>query len=359
MFYNPERAYNDLPFLPPKADIETKQILKLAIEANKALAELNFASKMLPDPTVLINIIPLQEAKASSEIENIVTTSDELFKASFSDTGKIDVATKETLRYRQALKAGFEMLAHRPITTNFICEICSIIKDKEMNIRKVSGTQIKNTATGDILYTPPEGESVIRNLLWDWEKFLNDNNEYDPLIKLAVLHYQFEAIHPFLDGNGRTGRILNMLYLIHEKLLAYPVLYLSGYIINYKADYYRLIREVTVNKNWENWIIYILQGVKEASNNTVKRIERISALMKQTYDDVKRLASHIPAKEMSEIIFTQPYCRVKNLVDANIAKRQTAMLYLKSLEDVGILESVKHGREVLFVNRRFLNILTE
>ncbi|HAL85440.1 MAG TPA: addiction module protein [Deferribacteraceae bacterium] len=358
MSHNPEEAYNDLPLLPPKADLETKQILKLAIEANKALAELNFASKMLPDPTVLINTIPLQEAKASSEIENIVTTSDELFRASFSDSGSMDPAVKETLRYRQALKAGCEMLSHRPITTNLICEICSIIKNAEMNIRKVPGTQIKNMTTGDVLYTPPEGERVIRDLLSDWEKFLNENNEYDPLIKLAVLHYQFEAIHPFIDGNGRTGRILNMLYLIYERLLAYPVLYVSGYIIKHKADYYRLIREVTANGNWEDWIIYILQGVKEASLDTVRRTESISALMKQTYEDIKRLTPNIPAKEMSEIIFTQPYCRVRNLVDSGVAKRQTAMLYLKALKDAGILESVKSGREVLFVNRRFLDILT-
>lgn len=357
MSNNPEKPYNDIPLLPPKVEIETKAVLKLAIEANKALAELNFATKMLPDPTVLINTIPLQEAKASSEIENIVTTSDELFRASFTDSLDVDSATKETLRYRQALKAGCEMLTAKPITTNMICEICSIIKNTEMNIRKVSGTQIKNVATGEVLYTPPEGEKVIRDLLSNWERFLNENTDFDPLVKMAVLHYQFEAIHPFLDGNGRTGRIMNLLYLIHEGLLAYPVLYLSGYIIRNKADYYRLIRGVTADENWQDWILYILQGIHEASLETVQRIESISALMKQTYDDIKRLAPNVPAKEMNDLIFTQPYCRVKNIVDAGIAKRQTAMVYLKNLEDAGILESVKAGREVLFVNRKFLTCL--
>jgi Fic family protein len=357
MSNNPEKPYNDLPLLPPETEIETKAVLKMAIEANKALAELNSASKMLPNPTVLINTIPLQEARASSEIENIVTTSDELFRASFTDPADTDAATKETLRCRQALKAGCDMLSARPITTNMICGICSIIKNTEMSIRKVSGTQIKNLATGDVLYTPPEGEKLIRDLLSNWENFLNNNHDFDPLVKMAVLHYQFEAIHPFLDGNGRTGRILNMLYLIHEGLLAHPLLYLSGYIIRNKADYYRLIRGVTEDNNWQDWVLFILKVITEASLDTVQRIGEISDLMKSTYKEIIMLAPNIPAKEMNDLIFTQPYCRVRNIVDAGIAKRQTAMVYLRNLEDTGILESVKSGREVLFVNRRLLSLL--
>ena len=355
--HNPTKPYNDLPLLPPSADIETRKVLKLAIESNKALAELNFASKMLPEPTVLINTIPLKEAQASSEIENIVTTSDELFRASFVSSEDVSQAVKETLRYRQALKAGYDILSAKPISTNMICEICSIIKDRDMDIRKTTGTTIRNVSTGEVLYTPPEGEAVIRNLLSDWEKFLNTNTDFDPLIKLAILHYQFESIHPFSDGNGRTGRILNMLYLIQEGLLAYPILYLSGYIIKHKANYYNLLREVTIKQDWENWICYILEGIREASVETVKRIESISVLMKRTYENIKTADSYMPAKEINDIIFAQPYCRVKNIVDSGIAKRQTAMIYLKKLEDTGILESKKHGREVLFINKNFLNIL--
>jgi len=357
MFYDPKIAYNDLPLLPPEADIETKQLLKLSIKANTALTKLNEAIKSLPNPAVIINTLPLQEAKASSEIENIVTTSDELFKASLDDAKNNDPAVKETLRYRQALRVGSDMLEKYPITTKMACKLCSTIKDTDMNIRKIPGTQIANTVTGEVIYTPPEGESVIRDKLSNWEKFINENIEVEPLIRLAVMHYQFEAIHPFLDGNGRTGRLVNVLFLIQEGILEYPVLYLSKYIIENKAKYYSLLKGVTANSEWEGWITYILEGLCEVSNWTVGIIKEVKELMSDFEKQIKDETKVPQAKDIVEVIFTQPYCRVRDVVDAGIAQRQTAMEYLRALEKLGILKPLKPGREILFINRRFMNIL--
>jgi Fic family protein len=241
MPFDPSKPYNDLPPLPPPIDLETKAVLKKAIGANRALAELKRAGDLIPNQAILINSIPLQEAKASSEIENIVTTSDALYRAAANETATIDSSTKEVLRYRTALKRGYDLLAERPLSTNLMIEVCSILRDTDIDVRKVPGTAIANQATGDVLYTPPEGESVIREKLYNLEEFMHAEDDLDPLIRLAVMHYQFEAIHPFHDGNGRTGRILNILYLVERGLLKIPVLYLSRYIIHNKSQYYRLL----------------------------------------------------------------------------------------------------------------------
>jgi Fic family protein len=262
MKYDPLKPYNQLPLLPPKKDIETKAILKKAIAAGRALAELKGIGSTIPNQTILINTIALQEAKSSSEIENIVTTNDALFKAFSAQSSHVDAATKEVLRYREALWESFNTLKKRPvITTNLLIKLVQTIKENQAGIRNAPGTAIASTSTGEVLYTPPEGESIIRDKLKNLEDYIHEEDATDPLVKLAVMHYQFEAIHPFFDGNGRTGRILCILFLVRRELLELPILYLSKAIIETKSDYYQLLRQVTISDAWEGWgPLFLSQG---------------------------------------------------------------------------------------------------
>ena len=258
MIFDPQKPYNQLPLLLPRKDLETKAILKKAIAAGRALAELKGIGSNIPNQTILINTIALQEAKSSSEIENIVTTNDALFKAFSAQSSHVDSATKEVLRYREALWEGFNTLKKRPvITTNLLIQLVQTIKQNQAGIRNAPGTAVANASTGEVLYTPPEGESIIRDKLKNLEDYIHEEDATDPLVKLAVMHYQFEAIHPFFDGNGRTGRILCILFLIHRELLELPILYLSKAIIETKTDYYKLLRQVTVSDAWEPWVLYV------------------------------------------------------------------------------------------------------
>ena len=279
--WNPERPYNDLPKLPPAVEIETKGVLKQCVKSRAALGELKQAAELIPNPSMLINTLPLLEARASSEIENIVTTADRLFQHSQADSGA-DPATREALRYRRALLEGVKALKTRPLTTRTAESICTHIKGIDMSVRKVPGTALTNAATGAVVYTPPEGEKRIRDLLTNWERFLHEEEAIDPLIRMAAAHYQFEAIHPFTDGNGRTGRVLNSLFLVEKELLTLPVLYLSRYIIAHKADYYRLLLEVTRTDAWEDWLIYILKGVEETATWTTAKIGAVRKLSADT-----------------------------------------------------------------------------
>lgn len=356
MTFQPDIPNNTMPLLPPSAELETKQILKACILARSALSALKQAGELLPNQHLLINALPLLEAKDSSEIENIVTTTDRLFQYAEKED-HADLATKETLRYRAALFDGYLKLEERPLCVNTAVEVCSTIKDKRMALRKIPGTTISNSRTGEIIYTPPVGEALIRELLSNWEKFIHDTVDIDPLIKMAVAHYQFEAIHPFLDGNGRTGRVLNILYLIEKKLLSSPILYLSHYIVKNKAEYYNLLLEVTRENVWEKWIIYILTGVKETADATNLKISQIKKLMSETVDYVKRKLPKIYSRELIEVIFEQPYSRIQNLVDSGIAKRQTASVYLKHLSDIGVLREKAFGKEKLFIHPKLLQVL--
>lgn len=358
MIVDVNTPYNDLPNLPPKEDIETKRILKHCIGARAALAELHKAAEMLPNQTVLINTLPLLEAQASSEIENIVTTTDKLFQyANDIDSSHVDPSTKEALRYRIALREGFEKIKTRPSNTVLAEQICSTLRGIDMTVRKVPGTTLSNQVTGKIIYTPPVGESVLRDKLRNWEQFLHEENDIDPLIKMAIGHYQFEAIHPFTDGNGRTGRILNTLYLIEQNLLTIPILYLSRYIIANKSNYYKYILNVTLADDWESWIIYILSAIEETANWTNQKINAIIKLMDETRRFVKHNLPKIYTREMVDLIFTQPYCRISNVVDSGIAKRQAASEYLKKLADINVLQMQEIGREKIFINPRFMQIL--
>tara|TARA_R110002124_G_scaffold172942_1_gene340492 strand:+ start:156 stop:1241 length:1086 start_codon:yes stop_codon:yes gene_type:complete len=353
------QPYNILPVLPPKENLETPAILKAAISANRSLAELKGKAESLPNPSILINSIVMQEAKASSEIENVVTTNDKLFMALSANDQQTDPQTKEVLRYRQALWEGVNELHNGVFGAELFIKIMQTIKETEEEIRHDSGTVIANPQTRKIIYWPPEGKELIRNLLDNLESYLNRKDETDPLIKMAVMHYQFEAIHPFEDGNGRTGRILNILYLIRKELLHQPVLYLSDYIIHHKSDYYRLLREVTEENAWEPWIIFIMNAVQNTADKTMQRIDDIRLLLEETLEEAKeKLPGRVYSKELIELLFEQPYCKVKFLVDRNLAKRQTAADYLKELENAGILRSKQAGREMLYLNIRLYELLS-
>ncbi len=323
-----------MPVLPPNLElIETRDVLKACISARAALAELKQAGALLPNQSMLINLLPLLEAKDSSKIENIVTTTDQLFRYAQQDSGA-DQSTKEALRYRTALYQGFMQLERKPLCTTTAIDVCSTLKNTAMD------------------------EQVVRDLLSNWEQFLHGTDSIDPLIKMAVSHYQFEAIHPFYDGNGRTGRILNVLYLIEQKLLTLPILYLSRYIVAHKQDYYRLLNQVTQNQAWEEWLVFMLRGVEQTSLWTCEKIAAIRALMEKTANAIREQLPKLYSYELVQVIFEQPYCRISNLVERDIAKRQTASVYLKQLVEIGILEETTSGKEKLFVNPRLMELMT-
>jgi Fic family protein len=357
--FAPDKPYNELPELPPPLErIETTEILKRCISARVALAELKQAAELIPNSTVLVNALPLLEAQASSEIENIVTTTDKLFEFMDIAEERADAATKEALRYRTALFEGTKMVQRGMLTTDMAIQICSTIKGIELDIRAESGTRLKNRMTGEVIYTPPEGQPLLQAKLDNWAEFIHAGSDLDPLIRLAVQHYQFEAIHPFTDGNGRSGRILNILFLVEQGLLDSPILYLSRYIIRNKAAYYRLLQNVTTRRDWEPWILYILTGIEETCTWTTDKIKAIRELMVHTAEYIQHKLPKIYSWELAVLLFKQPYCRISNLVDAGIAKRQTASVYLKQLCDAGILREVKSGRENIFVHPKYIELLT-
>jgi Fic family protein len=349
--------YNDLPKLPPAVEIETVAILKLVVEARAALAAMNQAARSMTNAGVLINAIPLLEAQASSEIENIVTTTDELFMHAFDETSA-NAATREALRYRTALFEGFQLVENRGVvTTTTARQICSIIKQHTMNLRTGSGTYIGNPVTKTAIYTPPEGYSVIDAKLSDWEFFVNSNQGYDPLIRMAIAHYQFEAIHPFEDGNGRTGRVLNVLMLVAADLLDSPVLYLSKFIISNKNQYYDRLLGVTADGAWAPWIEYMLEGVRQTATSTLHKIDAIHSLqieMKHQIGAALTSGGHVG---LLDVLFEQPYCRIANVVDACGVSRPTAANWLNALSTAGVLHDFRAGRERIFVNTRFMDLL--
>ena len=359
MTFDPRRPFNDLPNLPPASETETKAILRSCIAARTALAELRVSGKLIPNQAMLINSIPLLEAQASSEIENVVTTTDRLFRYANDAAGQADPATKEALRYRTALCRGYEMLKRRPVSTTMAVEVCRTIKGVDLDIRNTPGTALINDATDEVIYTPPEGEDVLRSKLANWERYIHEAEEIDPLIRLAVMHYQFEAIHPFIDGNGRTGRVLNLLYLVDKGLLDIPVLYLSRHIIRNKALYYRYLLEVTTQQAWETWILFILEAVRTTAEWTSAKIHAIRELLDDTAAAIRQRMPKIYSRELAELIFVNPYCRISDVVEVDIAKRQTAAVYLKALAAEGVLEEIKAGRENLYINPPLLTLLSE
>lgn len=358
MAFERTKPYNDLPALPPAQQIETLAVLKKAIAANRVLAELKGMAQLIPNQGILIDGLVLQEARLSSEIESIVTTNDELYRAAADEHAAASPETKEVLRYRQALRHGVAEIQRRPLSTNLYVEIAQIIKQQDFGIRRLPGTKIVN-AQGEAIYTPPEGETVIRDKLDALDAFIHREDDIDPLVKLALLHYQFEAIHPFSDGNGRTGRILNILFLVERGLLNIPVLYLSRYIIDHKPAYYEGLRRVTEEGAWEPWVLYMLAAIEETSARTQDRIESILALMESVRALVQKEAPGIYSKDLIETVFLHPYCKIQFLERAGLGTRQTCAKYLRELERLGVLVGQKAGREVYFINRGLFALLTQ
>ena len=359
MKINPTIPFNDLPALPPKADLESKQVLRQVAKARTALAEMKGMGLVIPNQSMLINTLTMREAKDSSEIENIVTTQDELYIAFATQSKSISPQAKEVLNYRGALWHGYNKVKERGIlTTNDLCEIQGAIIENNAGIRTQPGTVLKNAVSGKVIYTPPTGEDTIRKMLGNLEEYINtDNDEVDPLIKMAIVHYQFESIHPFYDGNGRTGRIVNILYLILKGLLDIPILYLSSHIIKTKVDYYRLLGDVRKTGKWEDWIMYMLNCIEETAIKTSRLIQDIKEVLDMTIHRVKLEAPNIYSKDLVDVLFEQPYCKVSFLVEKGLYERRTAMKYLRHLEHLGILKGVVRGKQNLFINTRLYELL--
>lgn len=352
--------HNGLFPLPPRTRVETERTLKKGISASRELAELRGIGNLIPNQGVLIRAVILQEAKLSSEIENIVTTNDKLYRG-FSDwQSALDPNTKEVLHYEQALWHGYKALqTGRPLSATLFCELVSLIRETDVQVRKIPGTQIVNDRTREAIYTPPEGEEHLRKLLHNLGEFYHNDEIYDPLFKMAIAHYQFEAIHPFSDGNGRTGRLLNILYLVQAGLLDVPVLYLSRFILENKDQYYRGLLRVTTEGAWDDWILYMLEAIEVTARKTRMTILDIRNAVDEAIEQARIEMKRGYSKELIELIFQQPYTRIQFLEAAGIAKRQTGSTYLSELERIGLLVSVKHGRERLFINHRLMNILSQ
>ena len=354
------KAFNDLPLLPPNEFlVETISILKQESKSAVALAELKGLANTLPNPNILINAVILKEAQASSGIENVITTQDKLYQALYAKSTKPDVATKEVLRYREALLMGTRLIKEREfLNTNGIIAIQKELEENNAGLRILQGTKLINDSTNEVIYTPPDNFDTISDLMKNLEEYLNnDSDDISPLIKLAIQHYQFESIHPFYDGNGRTGRIINVLYLILKGLLNEPVLYLSSFIIQNKGDYYRLLQEVRTKNNWEDWILYMLKGVEQTAQSTIEQINKINLLFNETQKLVQEKLPRIYSKDLIEQLFIHPYSKIEFLVNNLGIERKAASRYLNGLEEIGILKSQQKGKEVIYINTKLYNLL--
>lgn len=339
-------------------DLKTSRIFESLNEASRALAELKGFASSIPNQHILINAITINEAKDSSAIENIVTTHDSIYKV-LTQSGFKEAAAKEVVDYRSAIWHGYEIINEKGfISTNILVEIQAIIEPNKTGIRKTPGTNLVNSITDKVIYTPPQQESEIRDLLKNLEDYINNfDNGIDPLIKMALIHYQFESIHPFYDGNGRTGRILNVLYLVLNKLIDSPILYLSNYINKNKSDYYKLFNEFRENNNYEDWIIYILKGIEETSKNTIELIKQIQSEMESYKEEFMVKLPKIYSDELLYSLFFEVYTRINYIEDRCGVTRQTATNYLNQLTDAGLLEYEKVGRESIYKNTRLIELL--
>jgi Fic family protein len=352
------KPFNHLPVLPPSVDLLDRPILLALVEARHVLAELKGLSQALPNPLILVQSLTLQEARQSSEIENILTTHDELYRALAVPDGKsISPETKEVLRYREAMMQGLEGLRGLPLSTRLIQELQAILLGTDAGIRKTTGTVIKNARTGEVIYTPPDGESRIRDLLANLEVFLHDHSAIDPLVRMAVAHYQFEAIHPFYDGNGRTGRLINILYLIEQGLLTQPVLYLSAYFLKTRTRYYELLRLVTERQAWTEWVLYVLEGVRQTAMASIAKINEMRGAMQKIEDHIRTEAPSPYRTELTLLLFRSPVTTVQKTADELGIDYQTARKYLKRLTDAGLVRESRSGYTKLYSNERMLDLL--
>ena len=349
-----------IPTLPPPGELETKAVLKLAAVAHRYLAELKGRAATIPNQGILIDTLSLQEAKASSEIENIVTTQDELFQATLFPEHPSSAAAKEVALYRDALRCGLAELAGKQgiISNTSIIAMFRILKRTDGTFRTLPGTALKNDQSGEIVYVPPQsGDDVIRHMT-ALEKFINDDSykQLDPLVRMAIVHHQFESIHPFPDGNGRLGRIINVLYLVQQGLLDIPILYLSRYITAHKGDYYRQLQAVRTTGNWEPWLLYMLSAVAETSAQTIDLIAGIRILMAEYKDKIRTEHAKIYSQDLLNNLFRHPYTRIDYVVDELGVSRQTAAKYLDRLAAAGLLVKHQSGRNVYFINMPLMDL---
>lgn len=349
-----------IPILPFDTDLETKAVLKKVAAARSALAELKGAATSIPNETILINTLSLQEAKDSSAIENIITTHDELYQSDAIAKKFKSIAAKEVQSYAMALRNGFETVKKQGfISNNHILKIQSRIEDNDAGFRRLPGTALKNDLTGEIVYTPPQSFDEIVELMGNLEAFINDDalSDFDPLIKMAIIHHQFESIHPFYDGNGRTGRIINILYLVKERLLHIPILYLSRYINQNKGKYYALLQKVRSENAWEEWILFILDGIEQTSLQTIQQIQGIKDLMLKHKRKMRSALPNIYSQDLLNNIFKHPYTKIDFVMTDLGVSRITATRYLDELSIIGMLNKQKIGRDSYYINTDLYNLL--
>ena len=347
-----------LPLLPPLQELETIAILKQLSQSHRYLAELKGTAKTIPNESILINTLTLQEAKDSSEIENIITTHDDLYKENILiDTKK--PASKEVYNYAQGLKVGFEIVRKEQLLLNkHILTIQKELLSNNAGFRTQAGTKLVNSH-GQTVYTPPQSATEVLDLMGNLEKFINDNDfsNLDPLIKMAIIHYQFESIHPFYDGNGRTGRIINILYLVLQGLLDIPILYLSRYITQNKAEYYQVLQDVRTKNDWEHLILYFLKSIEITAKQTIDLITNINDLMQQYKTDIQEKLPKIYSQDLINILFKNPYTKIEFLEKELKVTRQTASIYLDKITAIGLLEKVKVKNSYFFMNNQLINCL--
>ena len=350
-----------LPLLPPGLDLETKIVLKKLPSAHAALAELKGIAATIPSQNILINTLGIQEAKDSSAIENIITTHDEIYKSGLNLGSFKSLEAKEVQNYIEAMKTGFELCINTGLITNkTILQIQEILEVNRAGFRKLPGTTLKSTATGDVIYTPPQNPQEIIRLMTNLEKFINDRSlcEYDSLIKMAIIHYQFESIHPFYDGNGRTGRIINILYLILENLQNLPILYLSNFIIKNKSEYYRLLQEVREKNNWEEWLLFMIEGVDVTARETINLITKIRELM-NTCKHSLRDKYKFYNQDLLNNLFKHPYTKIEFIQKDMGVSRLTAANYLNQLAQDKFLTKMKLGTGNYYINEPLFDLLSK
>ncbi len=355
--------YN-IPTLPFSFDVETKEILKQLSKSRGALAELKGFARVIPNEEILISTLTLQEAKDSSAVENIVTTHDELYKADLNAKDYIvSASTKEVLNYRKAIQVGFRLVREKGLLTNSVIkQIQELLEGNRAGFRVNAGTTLKDSQN-NIIYIPPQDEIEIKDLMSNLELFINDEtiSDLDPLIKTAIIHHQFESIHPFYDGNGRTGRIVIILYLVANKLLDLPILYLSRYITHNKGEYYSLLQAIRDNKddntqNWRNWIMFILKGIEETAQDTIRMIKEIDILMREYKNILKPLFGKLYKHELLNNLFFHPYTKIEFIERDMQVTRNTASKYLNKIVETGLVEKVKVGKTNYYFNTKLIEL---
>ncbi|MCW5899867.1 MAG: Fic family protein [Flavobacteriales bacterium] len=353
----PLQPYNELPDPPGAERLETPAVLRRTIAARATLAELKGACQQLPEPALLLNTVMLQESQDSSAIENIVTTRDQLYQAILNPLDAAPPSVKEVLRYREAMHEGIAAMQRAGgISVNTAVQVMQRIKHTGVGIRTLPGTQLGNPASGQVIYTPP-APTMLPGLMARWERFTNEAEGMDPLVRMAAMHYWFEAIHPFADGNGRTGRILNVLFLIHAGLLLHPVLYLSSHILRHKPAYYRCLRRVTEEDAWEDWLLFMLGAVEETARATLGLVTGIARLKQEFAAEARALDNKLPATDLAGLLFSFPYVKVGTLMDHQLGSRPTVTAYLRTLVKHGMLNEVRRGRENYFINHRLITLI--